>query len=87
MAFNFITNRRKANTFVFYFKLFYFVKKNNAFVIEISFFVYTFLIYTFLMKDAINNVGERLELPRGWLNDDFKKTDSYSPKLFEVSKY
>ena len=39
------------------------------------------------MKDAINNVGERLELPRGWLNDDFKKTDSYSPKLFEVSKY
>ena len=36
------------------------------------------------MKDAINNVGERLELPRGWLNDDFKKTDSYSPKLFEV---
>lgn len=39
------------------------------------------------MKDAINNVGERLELPRGWLNDDFKKTESYSPKLFEVSKY
>ncbi|MCQ2740539.1 MAG: DUF6036 family nucleotidyltransferase [Alphaproteobacteria bacterium] len=39
------------------------------------------------MKDAINNVGERLELPRGWLNDDFKKTDSYSPKLSEVSKY
>lgn len=39
------------------------------------------------MKDAINNVGKRLELPRGWLNDDFKKTDSYSPKLFEVSKY
>lgn len=39
------------------------------------------------MKDAINNVGERLELPRGWLNNDFKKTDSYSPKLFEVSKY
>jgi len=37
------------------------------------------------MKDAVNNVGNRYNLPRGWLNDDFKKTDSYSMKLSEVS--
>lgn len=39
------------------------------------------------MKDAISNVGNKLGLPAGWLNDDFKKTDSYSSKLYEVSKY
>ena len=40
-----------------------------------------------MMRDAANNVGERLSLPVGWLNDDFKKTDSYSTKLSEVSVY
>ena len=39
-----------------------------------------------IMKDAINSVGDHLNLPNGWLNDDFKKTDSYSPHLIEVSK-
>ena len=39
------------------------------------------------MRDAINHVGDRLHLPNGWLNDDFKKTDSYSPHLAEVSVY
>jgi hypothetical protein len=39
------------------------------------------------MKDAINNVGDRLGLPTGWLNADFTKTESYSPKLVQYSKY
>ncbi len=39
------------------------------------------------MKDAINNVGDKLNLPTGWLNTDFTKTASYSPKLVQYSKY
>lgn len=39
------------------------------------------------MKDAINLVGERMDLPRGWLNTDFTQTSSYSPKLIQYSKY
>ncbi len=37
------------------------------------------------MKDAINRVGDKFELPNGWLNTDFMRTGSYSPKLNEVS--
>ena len=40
-----------------------------------------------VMKDAINIVGDRLGLPVGWLNTDFVKTDSYTPRLIEYSKY
>lgn len=39
------------------------------------------------MKDAINRVGDRFGLPNGWLNADFMKTASFSPKLLEVSEY
>ncbi|MCH1942415.1 DUF6036 family nucleotidyltransferase [Holdemania massiliensis] len=39
------------------------------------------------MKDAINNVGDRFDLPNGWINTDFTKTDSYSSKLFQYSQY
>ena len=39
------------------------------------------------MKDAINAVGDRYNLPNGWLNAEFKKTDSYTPKLAEFSVY
>ena len=39
------------------------------------------------MKDAINIVGDRFNLPNGWLNSDFKKTNSYTPKLVEISKH
>lgn len=39
------------------------------------------------MKEAINRVGDRLGLPNGWLNTDFRKTRSYSEKLAEVSVY
>ena len=39
------------------------------------------------MKQAIDQVGDKLGLPNGWLNTDFMKTKSYSPKLIEHSVY
>lgn len=42
---------------------------------------------TSAMKDAINTVGDSLGLPNGWLNSDFIKTKSYSPKLSQCSVY
>lgn len=39
------------------------------------------------IKEAINIVGDKYNLPNGWLNADFVKTMSYSPKLSEYSKY
>lgn len=39
------------------------------------------------MNDAINIVRDRYGLPNGWLNADFKKTDSYSAKLSRFSVY
>ena len=37
------------------------------------------------MKDAINKVGDKFNLPNGWLNADFMKTASYTPKLSTYS--
>lgn len=39
------------------------------------------------MKDAINHVRDKFGLPNGWLNDDFTRTSSYSPRLDEFSVY
>lgn len=39
------------------------------------------------MKDAINRVGDRFTLPVGWLNADFKNTDSYTQNLDQFSVY
>ena len=39
------------------------------------------------MKDAINYVTDTMGLPNGWLNDDFKNTSSYTPKLMMYSKH
>lgn len=39
------------------------------------------------MKEAINRVGDKFNLPNGWLNEDAKRTKSYSSKLLEVSAY
>ncbi|MGI6766287.1 MAG: DUF6036 family nucleotidyltransferase [Lentihominibacter sp.] len=40
-----------------------------------------------IMKDAINHVGDRYKLPVRWLNEDFKRTASYSPKLVRYSTH
>lgn len=39
------------------------------------------------MKEAINTVGDSLGLPNGWLNSDFIRTKSYSPKIPQYSVY
>mgnify|MGYP000846014337 CR=1 FL=1 len=39
------------------------------------------------IKDAINHVGDKYGLPNGWLNTDFSRTKSYTPKLIEFSVY
>ena len=39
------------------------------------------------MKEAVNKVGDKYNLPNGWLNADFMKTDSYSSKLDQYSVY
>lgn len=39
------------------------------------------------MKDAINAVSDKYSLPNGWLNTDFHRTKSYTPRLIEVSLY
>ena len=40
-----------------------------------------------VMKESINTVGEKFGLPVGWLNDDFKKTDSFTYRIFQYSEY
>ncbi len=37
------------------------------------------------MKEAINKVADEFNLPNGWLNSDFMRTDSYSNKLNQYS--
>lgn len=39
------------------------------------------------IKEAINRVGDRFDLPNGWINSDFQRTTSYSPKLMQYSRY
>ena len=39
------------------------------------------------MKEAINHVGDKIDLPNGWLNTDFMKTTSYTPKIIQYSKF
>jgi len=39
------------------------------------------------IKDAITSVAEKHGLKSNWLNDDFKRIDSYSDKLRGVSKF
>lgn len=39
------------------------------------------------MRDSIYRVGDRYDLPSGWLNEDFKHTVSFSPRLVQFSKY
>lgn len=42
---------------------------------------------TSTMKEAINSVGDKYDLPNGWINTDFMKTSSYTPEIRICSKY
>ena len=39
------------------------------------------------IKESINRVGDKYGLPNGWINSDFKTTNSFSPKIVQFSKY
>ena len=54
---------------------------------DLTYDVDAIIVASSAMKDAINRVGDKHRLPRGWLNTDFKQTSSYSDKLFAVSVY
>ena len=54
---------------------------------EMTYAIDAVITATSAMKEAVNAVGDRLGLPNGWLNADFKNTSSYSPKLSQYSKY
>ena len=54
---------------------------------DLTYNVDAVIIASSTIKEAINITGDRLNLPRGWLNADFKRTDSYSDKLHIVSVY
>ena len=40
-----------------------------------------------LMNEIVNSVGEKHQLPNGWINTDFMKTSSYTPKLVQYSSF
>lgn len=46
-----------------------------------------FNTYDSAIKDAAKIVANKFDLSQQWLNDDFKKTASYSPKLRQYSVY
>lgn len=39
------------------------------------------------IKEIITKIGDENNLGNDWINDDFKKTTSFSPKLVECSKF
>jgi len=54
---------------------------------ETTYDIDAIIIASSAMKESINYVSDKLNLPTGWLNTDFKNTKSYSDKLLEVSVY
>ena len=38
-------------------------------------------------KESIKAVGDKFDLPVGWLNNDFKQTSSYSPNIVRYSEF
>jgi hypothetical protein len=54
---------------------------------EMTYDIDAIILASSAMKDAINHVGDKLGLPNGWLNTDFRKTSSYSERLIEVSEF
>lgn len=39
-----------------------------------------------IMKECIHAVADKFSLPNGWLNDDFKRTSSFTPKIVQYSE-
>jgi len=54
---------------------------------EVTFDIDALIVASSAMKDAIRHVADKNDLPHDWLNTDFRRTTSYSDRLFEVSVY
>jgi len=54
---------------------------------DVTYDIDAVIIASSAMKEAANHVSDKMGLPNGWLNMDFKRTKSYSDKLAEVSVY
>ncbi len=39
------------------------------------------------MKDAVNRVGDKFDLPNSWLNADFQRTNSYTAELEHLADF
>ena len=40
-----------------------------------------------LMNEIINEITNKYQLPNGWINTDFTKTNSYTPKIIQYSSF
>jgi hypothetical protein len=54
---------------------------------EMTYDMDALIIASSAMKDAIQAVGDKYDLPRGWLNDDFVRTKSFTDKIIQYSKF
>jgi hypothetical protein len=54
---------------------------------ELTYDIDAIIFASSVMKEAITCISDKHGLPHSWLNADFKRTTSYSEKLFEVSVY
>ena len=54
---------------------------------EMTYDMDALIIASSTMKEAIQTVGDRYGLPRGWLNDDFIRTKSFTDKIIQYSKF
>ncbi len=54
---------------------------------EMTYDIDAIILASSAMKDAISTVGNKFDLPAGWMNNDFMRTRSYSSKLVECSVY
>ena len=54
---------------------------------EMTYDMDALIIASSAMKDAIQAVGYKYDLPRGWLNDDFVRTKSFTDKIIQYSKF
>ena len=54
---------------------------------EMTYDIDAIILASSARKDVISTVGNKFDLPAGWMNNDFMRTRSYSSKLVECSVY